>query len=271
MSKKVALPDAWDDEWVNGADVGPIAAHDVGTAALTVFQKPEALAADPVPKLTKAQRKAQHQELQKQLWDSAENPARNHWLETQGVVPLKQEFKPQVTLLSRKPAPSIARKADPANGVADLSLEDEGDDSEEEARKKREADFEERQKRAKLEREQKQRKYAEARERIMGTSTPASPAANSRESSQGRDARKPRARLNGNKMSQPTSTDQSPARLPPGTTPTPGLLFDPDDEGRKIPKPTTPSLDGPMRQPRGPNTNGRGGFGFVARDGKAPA
>ncbi|KAK5120971.1 hypothetical protein LTR85_005755 [Meristemomyces frigidus] len=248
MSKKGAVPDAWDDDWVNAAD------------------KPEAKTPEAAPKLTKSERKAQHQELQKQLWDTAENPGRNHWLETQGVVPLKQELKPQVTLLSRKPAPKIAKKSDPAGGIADLSIEDEGDDSEEEARKKRELDFEERQKKAKLDREEKQRKYAEARERIMGSSGPGSPAVASRESSQGRDARKPRPRVNGSKMSRPTSADQSPA---PANAPG-NLLFDPEDMGRRIPKPNTPTLDGPTRQPRGPDSSGRGGFGFAGRGGGSP-
>lgn len=91
-------------------------------------------------------------------------------------MPLKDEIKPAVKVLSRKPtpAPKIARK--------DGTLDDE-DDSEEEARKKAELDFEERKRRAKIEREEKQRKYDEARARIMGT---ASPAPSSRESSHGR-------------------------------------------------------------------------------------
>ncbi|KAK4540542.1 hypothetical protein LTR36_009072 [Oleoguttula mirabilis] len=274
MSKKGAVPDAWDDDWVNAADVHhAVETLDDSSHTDYVMQKPEAKTPEPAPKLTKSERKAQHQELQKQLWDTAENPGRNHWLETQGVVPMKQELKPQVTLLSRKPAPKLAKRTDPANGIAGLSIEDEGDDSEEEARKKRETDFEQRQKQAKLDREEKQRKYAEARERIMGSSGPGSPAAAaSRESSQGRDAaRKPRPKGTGNgssKMSRPTSADQSPAPMAaPGS-----LMFDPDDMGRRIPKPSTPTLGGPTRQPRGPDASGRDGFGFgfAGRGGGAP-
>lgn len=216
----------------------------------------------PAPKLTKAERRAQHLEQQKQLWDTAENPTRFHWLETQGVVPLKQEFAPPVTLLSRKP-PTIAKR-NAADGIGQLSLEDD-DDSEEEARKKREASFEERQRKAKIEREEKQRRYAEARERIMGSSNP-SPANNSRDSSQVRDTRRRGGKAQGNRRSQP----QSPAE-PVGTN-SPGAgsqLFDPEDMGRRLAPPgrdmnSTPKGEGPSRQPRGPS---RGGFGFAGRGG----
>ena len=182
-------------------------------------------------------------------------------------MPLKQEIKPQVTLLSRKPAaPTIAKK-DAADGVANLNLDD-GDNSEEEARKKNAAEFEERQRKTKLEREEKQRKYAEARERIMGSSRPISPAPASRESSHGRDNRRSLGRMNGNRSSQPTSADQSPARQANGDD----QLFDPDDMGRRLPKREsnyTPKEDHPSRQPRGPENSGRGGFGFAVRGGKA--
>ena len=205
------------------------------------------------------------------MWDAGENPARNHWLEAQGVVPLKQEFKAPVQLLSRKPAPTIAKK-DGANGIANLSLEDE-DDSEDERRKKRESGMEERQRQAKIDREEKQRKYAEARERIMGSSTPASPApAASRESSNGRDNRRSKQRLNGKRESQQNSSaDQSPARAPGSTAMSNGgsQLFDPNDNGRRMPKregAATPKEDHPTRQPRGPES-GRGGFGSGARGG----
>ncbi|EMD00950.1 hypothetical protein BAUCODRAFT_62329 [Baudoinia panamericana UAMH 10762] len=246
MSSKSGVPDAWDDDWVNAAD------------------KPDSKSQPPPAKLTKAQRRAQHQELQKQLWDSAENPTRMHWLEAQGVVPLKQEYTQQVKLLSRKPQPTIAKK-DVTNGIADLGVQDDGEDSEEEARKKREADLEERTRKAKIEREEKQKKYAEARERIMGSSNSGSSMTNSRESSQGRGDRRPRPRVNGTRNSQPTSADQSPARI---VQPGDRQLFDPDDMSRRLPpKSLTPNMDGPMRQPRGPDVSGRGGFGFAGRGG----
>lgn len=237
------------------------------TVAFANFiQTSTAKAPEPAPKVTKAQRRQQHLEQQKQLWDGAENPARNLWLESQGVVPLKQDFKPQVQLLSRKPtAPVLARK-DAANG----KLDDE-EDSEEETKKKQQADLEERQRKAKVDREEKARKYAEARERIMGSSNPASPAPPaSRESSHGRDNRRSRQKLNGKRESQPTSSaDQSPARLVAANGS--NQLFDPEDMGRRtMPKreqASTPKEDQPSRQPKGPES-GRGGFGFGARGGR---
>ena len=272
MSTKGGVPDAWDDDWESLADVRGLWLRKQDHPMLTVYQKQEPTVdqtEQPAPKLTKAQRRAQHLEQQRQLWDSAENPARFHWLETQGVVPLKQEFKPQVTLLARKPnAPTIAKKDAAADGVAKLSIDDQ-DDSEEEDRKKREADLEERQRKAKIEREEKQRKYAEARERIMGSSSPASPAPTSRESSHGRDNRRSRGKMNGKRDSQPTSSaDQSPARLASGAD---KQLFDPEDMGRRQPKREStpvPKEEQPLRQPRGPESAGRGGFGFAGRGGR---
>lgn len=153
-----------------------------------------------------------------------------------------------MTVLSRKP---MLAKRDPTNG-------DDGDDSEEEARKKKEADFEERKRRAAIEREEKVKKYAEARERIMGTSNSAS---GSRESSQGRDNRRTRG-----KASRPTSAGQSPARTVPVQNASTGgqQVFDPEDMGRRlVPRretPSTPKEGEPARQPKGPDA--RGGFGF---------
>lgn len=180
---------------------------------------------------------------------------------------MKQEFKPQVKVLSRKPNAPVIAKKDPADGVAGLNLNDD-EDSEEEARKKRESELEERQRKAKLEREEKQRKYAEARERIMGSPKPTNQASNSRDSSHGRDNRRSRGKANGNRNSQPTSSaDQSPARAQAGDK----QLFDPDDMGRRMPKretSNTPKEDQPIRQPRNPDKSGRGGFGFAGRGGK---
>lgn len=156
-----------------------------------------------------------------------------------------------MTVLSRKP---MLAKRDPTNG-------DDGDDSEEEARKKKEADFEERKRRAAIEREEKVKKYAEARERIMGTSNSESPAGGSRDSSQGRDNRRTRG-----KASRPTSAGQSPARTVPVQNASTGgqQVFDPEDMGRRlIPRretPSTPREGEPARQPKGPDA--RGGFGF---------
>nr|POE47675.1 hypothetical protein CFP56_01006 [Quercus suber] len=243
MSGKSGVPDAWDDDWVNVADK-------------TTPSLPQ-----PPAKLTKAERRAQHAEQQKQLWDTAENPGRNLWLEAQGVVPLKNEFKPQLTLLSRKP---VLAKRDPNSTL------DDGEDSEEERRKKQEIEFEDRQRKAKIEREEKQRKYAEARERIMGSSNSGTPSTISRESSQGRDTRKHKSRINGNRRSQPDSS----ANVSPARAPADFQLFDPNDMGRRLPKSDGSSIareEHPIRQPRGPSHSGKEGYGFSGRGGTSTA
>lgn len=164
-----------------------------------------------------------------------------------------------MTVLTRKP---MIAKRDTANGGED------DDDSEEEARKKKDAEFEERKRKAAIEREEKVKKYAEVRERIMGSSNPASPAPASRESSQGRDNKRSRGKANGFANSRPSSTGQSPARSMP--TSRGEQLFDPEDMGRRLPKRDTtssPREGEPTRQPRGPDNSGRGGFGFAGRGG----
>lgn len=179
-------------------------------------------------------------------------------------MPLKQEFVPPVTLLSRKP-PTIAKRT-AADGLGQLSLEDD-EDSEEEARKKREASLEERQRKAKIEREEKQRRYAEARERIMGSST-ASPNTNSRDSSQARETRRRGGKAQVTRRSQPHSPAE-PAGSNTLNAGTGSQLFDPEDMGRRLGPPGrdmsgTPKAEAPSRQPRGPSA---GGFGFAGSTG----
>ncbi|KAK5114839.1 hypothetical protein LTR62_001996 [Meristemomyces frigidus] len=251
MNNKSAVPNTWEDDWAT-------------------VPAPVAKTSSPAPpvKLTKAEKRAQHQELQKQLWDTAENPTRTFWLETQGVIPNKQELKPQVQLLSRKP--QLAKRGDGANGTGDLSIDD-GEDSEGERKKKAEADFKARQIRAQIERDEKVKKYAEARERIMGSAGSATSAASSRESSQGRDNRRGRGgRATSNRNSQPASADQSPARH----SPQPGEYNQHTENGAMrrngTVKPTTPNMNAPVRQPRAPPSDHatRGGFGFAGRGGR---
>lgn len=226
--------------------------------------------------MSKAERRAKHAEEQRRLWETADQQGdqnRSYFLESQGIVPLKDEFKAPVKVLARKPTPSIAKR-EGGPDLAKLALEDE-DDSEEEARKKREADFETRRQKAKLEREEKEKKYAEARERIMGSPVPGTPASNnSRESSRGGDMRKQRGRGSGHagsNGSRPGSGRQSPSRSVMNGD---AQVFDPEDMGRRFPPrremtPKEPKEGEPMRQPRNPEQGVRGGFGFGARGGKA--
>ncbi|KAI5250496.1 hypothetical protein E4T43_00337 [Aureobasidium subglaciale] len=251
------MPDAWDDDWDKVAD------------KLTA-NKTSAKSAPPVqtlPKLSRAERKAQHQELNKQLWDAAEQPERAYFLEAKGAAPLNSDFKPQVKLLSRRPTPQIA------NRMAGLNLEDE-DDSEEEERKRQESSLAERQRKAAEERKEKERKYAEVRERLFGSPDSSRDPSASRTSSARGDRNSRRGnRGRGNRTATPRDSqsnspaDQSPAR----TIYQPNQLFDPtyEQKPRSIASPrlVVARDEQPVRQPRGPE--GRGGFGFAPRGGKS--
>ncbi|KAH0013221.1 hypothetical protein KCU72_g14586, partial [Aureobasidium melanogenum] len=65
------MPDAWDDDWDKVADTSAKSAP-----------------VQPTVKLSRAERKAQHQEMNKQLWDAAEQPERSYFLEAKGAAPL---------------------------------------------------------------------------------------------------------------------------------------------------------------------------------------
>ncbi|EKD13147.1 hypothetical protein MBM_08590 [Drepanopeziza brunnea f. sp. 'multigermtubi' MB_m1] len=155
MSKKATIPDAWDDDWESQADKADPAAES------TNAKGPEA-AADGGVKLTKAERLAQHKENQKKIWENAQEPETPYFLSTRAPVPLTQEFKPALKLLSRKPTPNMVQKIDPLTGLATMTLEDE--EEEEEVIKKDLPTAEE----LRAQREEKQRRYNEARARILG-------------------------------------------------------------------------------------------------------
>lgn len=154
----------------------------------------------------------------------------------------------------------------------------DADDSEEEERRRAAETFAERQAKAQREREEKQRKYAEARERILG-----SPAedAQSRSSSKGAQHSRSRNSSRGKGKGKSDiegiqSNDQSPAR---GSTPK-RQLFDPNYTS----KPTSSfaqrgsdvrlesaTESQHVRAPKGPDGNGHGGFGLALRENKAGA
>ncbi|KAJ4353390.1 uncharacterized protein N0V89_005119 [Didymosphaeria variabile] len=214
---------------------------------------------EPVPKvkLSQKERRAQHAEQQRMLWDSAENPEPMLFLDAQNKAPVQSTFKPAVTLLARKPkAPA---------GIAGLSLD--GDESEEERRKKSEAEFEERKARAQKERAEKERRYAEAREKLFGTP------ANSDESRGASPRRAGKGRGRGGRDSQPrSSNEQSPARpsasrqlFEPAYSPKPGSVFV-QKKDASTSRPSTPNnQEKPIREPRGPQATIRGGRGFAPR------
>ncbi|KAF2472100.1 uncharacterized protein BDR25DRAFT_18309 [Lindgomyces ingoldianus] len=254
MPGKGALPDAWDDDWESLADKQETS---------DMNEEPPA----PV-KISKAERKAKHAELNRQIWESAEKPEPMLFLEARDNIPLKTTFKPSVTVLSRKPPPQLLSRNDASAGMAGLTLEDD-EDSEEERRKKNEASFAERQARAQKERAEKERRYAEAREKLFGSSTLNAEDSRGRSSPNKHTRGKGRGR--GGRDSQPrSSNEQSPAGTgnpgrqlyDPSYSPKPNSVYIQKKEFSGS-RPETPSdLQQPIREPRGP---GRGGKGFAPR------
>ncbi|KAH8731000.1 hypothetical protein GQ44DRAFT_736132 [Phaeosphaeriaceae sp. PMI808] len=242
-SNKTPLADAWEDDWEIIADKEDVAPTE----------------GKPPVKLSKAQRKAEHAELNRKIWESAENPDPQWYPEAHNALPAQPTFKPNVTMLARKPTPQVLSR-----NMAGLNLDD--DDSEDERRKKAEADFQERKVRAQKERAEKERKYAEARERIFGSPAPSE---DSRSNSPNKSTRG-KGKARSSRESQPrSSNEQSPARAAPPTR----QLYDPiyalkpasvimQKKEATNSRPSTPSaLEKPIRQPRGPAKDGGRGFG----------
>ena len=201
-----------------------------------------------------------------------EAPEGSYYLHTRDEVPLKTEFKPAVKVLSRKPASKKEMYIDPITGLEKLTVDDDDDDEEDDTKKKP-LTMEERQSKAQQEREEKQKKYEEARHRLFGTNhnpitksgttTPPTVKSNgeSRNSSRNKSS----------KESRPTSSAGNKNRQ----------LYDPNCTGKTesiyVQKKDTPTGSGrstpleqqPIRSPRGPETSGRGGFGFAPRGGRA--
>ncbi|KAE8349341.1 hypothetical protein BDV28DRAFT_63024 [Aspergillus coremiiformis] len=260
-------PDAWEDDWERQADT---------------------LASDPTPpppekkvssKVTKAQRRAQQAEFNRQLWAEAESPQTFHYLESHSNVPLKQEFKPTVTLLSRNPQPS--RQSSSVNattaGLGRLGLNGDNDDESDDDNNLAEPSPEERQAIALRNLEEKQRKYEEARQRLFGTPSATTSGASSPRSGtppkhEGR--RKGRNRGNGrdtnrDKRDSSAASGKSRQLYDPGS-PKPSYvqrkekqsMNDPSGNGQQSPQQ-------PIRSPRGPDSSGRGGFRSGSRGARA--
>ncbi|KAI1631467.1 hypothetical protein F4809DRAFT_165364 [Biscogniauxia mediterranea] len=162
MVKKPAtkVPDAWeDDDWEAQAD----------KAATTGESEP---ATESQVKLSKKERLAQHAELNRKLWESAESPPPNfHYLASRSDPPLASTFKPAVTVLSRRPTPQLAtRRPDDPNNPNAAAARDDDDDDDDENPKKVQLSPEEIRAKQLREREEKQRRYDEARAKIFGTS-----------------------------------------------------------------------------------------------------
>ncbi|PMD14580.1 hypothetical protein NA56DRAFT_373810 [Hyaloscypha hepaticicola] len=249
MSKKGAVPDAWDDDWESQADKA-----DAATAAAK---------ADEEVKISKAERLAKHAETNRKLWESAEEPETFHFLAANDNVPLKSEFKPALKVLSRKPAPKVVQRVDPVTGMAKMTVEDEDDEVEQ---KKDRPSPEELRLKSHREREEKQKRYDEARARILGTTSgTSSPGTTTPPTEESRPNRsRGRGRGNGRQENQrPGSQPGNKELFDPSYTPKPGVTIQKrNGEGSR-----SGHEDQVIRTPRPPGSGK--GFGFANRGGKA--
>ena len=174
-----------------------------------------------------------------------------------------------------------------------MSLEDDDDDGQ----PKTQLSAEEVRAKQLREREEKQRRYDEARAKIFGEPAPTTASAttptpgNVTPPSDRRGSPRPRGRGRGGRRGREgnnlsTSTDQlsrdSEPRRPANQSGTRELYdpnYSPKRSGFSLQKrggssgepardeSSTPALDYPIREPRGPDGSGRGGFGFASRGG----
>ncbi|KAI1276696.1 hypothetical protein F5Y07DRAFT_127058 [Xylaria sp. FL0933] len=287
--KRTKVPDAWDDDdWEAKAD-----------RAAAIDSEPEA---ESQASLSKAERLAQHAELNKKLWQSAEAPPEPfHFLAARSEPPLATEFKPAVKVLSRKPAPKIITKRDPLTGaLSQLKVEDEEEDD---GKTKIRLTHEEIRAKQQREREEKQRRYEEVRAKIFGTTPAASSSGYGSNTSSGTstpgnatpprssaDGRGPRGRGRGRGGGGSSSAgghrhndsrgDSSSIQRPgsqsglngrelydPGYSPKPSSTFERRGGSTPVPSRSTPrEEDQVIRSPRGPDGNSRG---FAKRGAKA--
>lgn len=203
-------------------------------------------------------------------------------------MPLATEFKPALTVLSRKPAPKTIARPDPITGLSTLTVEDDDDDDDEEAKKKKSSPEELRAK-TQREREEKQRKYDEARAKIFGTTASTSTSTSSASTGNVTSKDGGRGSVNGKGGAANLkarfsawgeknavvaegrrSSSRSPVRMPQGQPQR--ELFDPnytprnggggasiDQRGSSAGRPKEESQV--LRQPKAPDSSGRGGFG----------
>ncbi|KAI9735210.1 MAG: hypothetical protein M1834_001800 [Cirrosporium novae-zelandiae] len=260
--KNSAVPDAWDDDWEIQAD------------------KPPSPEAKKPSKISKAERRAQQAEFNRQLWAEADAERRFNFLDARGVdVPLAGEFKPAIQVLSRKLPTVASRSTDPNSAqLAGLGLNDKNDDddsSSDSGVKEETLTAEQRQERARKAREEKERKYKEVRERLFGTSsstaasgtsspgtiTPPTPKGENGGGGRRRNRGGPRER-----GSRPSSSAGRGRQLyDPAYTAKPDSPFGPR---RGDCRNGSPKEQEPIRSPKGPDGSGRGGFGFGGHRGR---
>lgn len=161
-------------------------------------------------------------------------------------------------VLSRKPTAKVAG----SSGIGSAQPDDDDGDDENDTTKTP-LTMEERQKKAQREREEKQKKYEEARQRLFGeekvfTNSPAT-STSSFTAKQNGESRS-QSRNKATRESRPSSSAGNKGRQ----------LYDPnhtaitEKEAQTVSSRSISELQ-PIRNPRGPDDSGRGGFGFSPR------
>lgn len=162
-------------------------------------------------------------------------------------------------VLSRKPIKAKVG-ADPSSGIGQLLIDDDDDDDEEAG--KNNMTLEERQAKAQREREEKRKAYDERRRQLFGQDEEISSAPTSAVKKSG--ASRTQSRAKEEIESRPSSSASNTNRQ----------LYDPNesikpDNLRIQKKEATPNEIQPIREPKGPDASGRGGFGFAPRGGRS--
>ncbi len=172
-------------------------------------------------------------------------------------------------VLSRKPTPATAG-AIGSTRSPQLNVDDDDDDDDENDSGKTVMSLEERQQKALLEREEKQKKYEEARQRLFGSGSMSDKSGECETliPSQQNGGLRGQSKGRGGRDARPSSSTRSKARQ----------LFDPNYSAKSdsayvqrqdnLPKSgsSTPIEQKVIRNPRGPEKIGKGGFGFAPRE-----
>lgn len=201
----------------------------------------------------------------------SETPKDSFFLNSRGEVPLKSDFKPAMKVLSRKPRPKTANTA-ASPGSGQHTLDDDDDDDENDTPNAA-MTMEERQQKAQREREEKQRKYEEARERLFGAESAAGSPATSNAvlavTKQNGESRS-RSRNKGTRESRPSSSAGIKSRqlYDPNYSVKSDSIYIQKQESVSASGYSTPNEQQPIRNPRGPDDSGKGGFGFPPRGGR---
>ena len=175
-------------------------------------------------------------------------------------------------VLSRKPIAKTTNASDPASGIGQLSHEDEDEDDDGD-QKKAVMTVRERQQKAQKDREEKQRKYEEVRERLFGADVAEVKKSSGvttppKQRSDGDSRRQSRSRGGGEGRPSSSAGSKSRQLFDPTYTAKPDSTYTQKRDSQTESGRSTPSEQLPIRNPKGPDGSGRGGFGFGPRGGR---